>query len=104
MSESRLEGGSSSIQDETEDVEEQPLVRHRSRRMSSGSVESAQDVGATEDSAPSSPGEQDMGNHPRHSGSVFPTDEVSFFLSYYKLWMSSRNSFLLIMLVNVYTN
>ncbi|PQP96589.1 plant UBX domain-containing protein 8 isoform X2 [Prunus yedoensis var. nudiflora] len=71
----RLEGGSSSIQDETEDVEEQPLVRHRSRRMSSGSVESAQDVGATEDSAPSSPGEQDMGNHPRHSGSVFPTDE-----------------------------
>ncbi|XP_016651056.1 PREDICTED: plant UBX domain-containing protein 8 [Prunus mume] len=71
----RLEGGSSSIQDETEDVEEQPLVRHRSRRMSSGSVESAKDVGATEDSAPSSPGEQDMGNHPRHSGSVFPTDE-----------------------------
>ncbi|BFG31644.1 hypothetical protein CerSpe_179180 [Prunus speciosa] len=71
----RLEGGSSSIQDETEDVEEQPLVRHRSRRMSSGSVESAQDVGATEDSAPSSPGEQDMSNHPRHSGSVFPTDE-----------------------------
>ncbi|XP_050141599.1 plant UBX domain-containing protein 8-like isoform X1 [Malus sylvestris] len=73
----RLEAGSSSIQEETEDVEEQPLVRHRSRRMSSGSVETAKEVGADEDSAPSSPEEQDMDNHPRHNGGVFPSDEVS---------------------------
>ncbi|KAM1050432.1 hypothetical protein ACFX13_032901 [Malus domestica] len=73
----RLEAGSSSIQEETEDVEEQPLVRHRSRRMSSGSVETAKEVGADEDSAPSSPEEQDMDNHPRHNGGDFPSDEVS---------------------------
>ncbi|KAM1024843.1 hypothetical protein ACFX15_037390 [Malus domestica] len=70
----RLEAGSSSIQEETEDVEEQPLVRHRSMRMSSGYVETAKEVGADEDNAPSSPGEQDMGSHPRHSDSVFPSE------------------------------
>ncbi|KAI8030304.1 Plant UBX domain-containing protein 8, partial [Camellia lanceoleosa] len=36
---SRLDVGSSSIQEAAEDVEEQPLVRHRSRRMSSAFVD-----------------------------------------------------------------
>lgn len=73
-----MEAGSSSIRDDTEDVEEQPLVRHRSRRMPYGSVESAKELGPSETSTPSSPGEQDMGNHPSHDGSAFPSDEVSF--------------------------
>ncbi|PRQ17818.1 putative UBX domain-containing protein 2/7 [Rosa chinensis] len=70
-----LEAGSSSIRDDTEDVEEQPLVRHRSRRMPPGSVESSKEFGPSETSTPSSPGEQDMGNHPSHVGSAFPSDE-----------------------------
>ncbi|KAI8015112.1 Phosphatidylinositol/phosphatidylcholine transfer protein SFH10 [Camellia lanceoleosa] len=36
---SRLDVGSSSIQEATEDVEEQPLVRHRSRHISSAFVD-----------------------------------------------------------------
>ncbi|KAL5748672.1 hypothetical protein ACOSQ2_025969 [Xanthoceras sorbifolium] len=71
----RLEAGSSSVQEEVEDVEEQPLVRHQSRHMSSGSVESSKEVGAIEDSPPSSPRQHDISNHPQHNGNVFPSDE-----------------------------
>jgi hypothetical protein len=76
---SRLEPGSSSIQqEEAEDVEEQPLVRHRSRRMSSGSLDSAKGVEVVEASSPpSSPGRHVIGNHPQHSENAFP-DEVSY--------------------------
>ncbi|TXG50983.1 hypothetical protein EZV62_023507 [Acer yangbiense] len=71
----RLEAGSSSIQDEAEDVEEPPLVRHRSRHMSSGSVESSKEVEVIEDSPPSSPRQHDISNHPQHNGNAFPSDE-----------------------------
>ncbi|GMN32304.1 hypothetical protein TIFTF001_003600 [Ficus carica] len=57
----RLEAGRSFIQDEVEDLDEQPLVRHRSRRMSSGSVESAKEVDSVEHSPPSSPRQPDRG-------------------------------------------
>ncbi|KAL6174637.1 hypothetical protein ACLB2K_051283 [Fragaria x ananassa] len=70
-----LEAGSSSIRDDTEDVEEQPLVRHRSRRMPPGSVEPSKEVGPSETSTPSSSGEQDTGDHPSHDGGAFPSDE-----------------------------
>ncbi|KAK2664653.1 hypothetical protein Ddye_003227 [Dipteronia dyeriana] len=71
----RLAAGSSSIQDEVEDVEEPPLVRHRSRHMSSGSVESSKEVEVIEDSPPSSPRQHDISNHPQHNGNAFPSDE-----------------------------
>lgn len=71
----RLEAGSSSIQDEVEDLEEQPLVRHRSRHMSSASVESSKEVGVIEDSPPSSPRQHDISNRPQHNSNVFPSDE-----------------------------
>ncbi|KAA8522349.1 hypothetical protein F0562_013290 [Nyssa sinensis] len=67
----RLEVGSSSIQDEVDDVEEQPLVRHRSRHMSSGSVESAREIG----SLPSSPELQNNVSHPPPNGNDFHSDE-----------------------------
>ncbi|XP_057976888.1 plant UBX domain-containing protein 8 [Malania oleifera] len=71
----RVEAGSSFIQDETEDVEE-PLVRHRSRHMSSGSMEPTEDVGEVGEigvSPPSSPGQN--GSHSQHNGNSFPSDE-----------------------------
>lgn len=71
----RLETGSSSIPEEAEDVEEQPLVRHRSRHTSSGSGESANEVGVTEVSSPPSPGQPDVSNQPQHNGNAFPSDE-----------------------------
>ncbi|XVF10666.1 hypothetical protein REPUB_Repub07fG0202100 [Reevesia pubescens] len=71
----RLMEGSSSIQDEAEDVEELPLVRRRSRQTSSGSGESAKEVGVVEASLPSSPGQQDIGSLPPNNGNVFPSDE-----------------------------
>ncbi|MCL7022109.1 hypothetical protein MKW94_006334 [Papaver nudicaule] len=51
----KLEAGSSSVQDEAEDIEEQPLVRNRSRRVSSGSL---REVGEMDESPPASPGPQ----------------------------------------------
>ncbi|PON46235.1 UBX domain-containing protein [Trema orientale] len=71
----RLEAGSSFIQDETDDLEEQPLVRHRSRRMSSGSVESAQEVGVVEASPPLSPIQPSRGASPQHNGDAFHSDD-----------------------------
>ena len=68
-----MEPGSSSIQEDAEDVEEQPLVRHRSQRVSFGS----DDVEVIEASPPSSPGRQDVGNQPQHNRNAFPSDEVS---------------------------
>ncbi|KAG2677372.1 hypothetical protein I3760_12G095300 [Carya illinoinensis] len=71
----RLEPRNSSIQEEAEDVEEQPLARHRSQHMPSGSVDSANDVLVVEDSSPSSPGWHGMGNHPQNNGNAFQSDE-----------------------------
>ncbi|XWS49888.1 hypothetical protein CRYUN_Cryun12cG0041700 [Craigia yunnanensis] len=71
----RLMEGSSSIQDEAEDADEQPLVRHRSRQTSSGSGEYAKEVGVVEASPPSSPGQQGIGNIPSNNENAFPSDE-----------------------------
>ncbi|OVA14152.1 UBX [Macleaya cordata] len=73
-SQPKLEAGSSSVQDEAEDVEEQPLVRNRSRRMSSGSGESLKEVGEMEESPPSSPGPHDITGHPPRNGDAFPDE------------------------------
>ncbi|KAF8412316.1 hypothetical protein HHK36_000277 [Tetracentron sinense] len=73
-SQSKLEAGSSSVQDEAEDVEEQPLVRHRSRRLSFGSMESSKEVGEMAVSPPSSPEPHDIGND-QHNNDAFHTDE-----------------------------
>ncbi|XP_024449390.1 plant UBX domain-containing protein 8 isoform X2 [Populus trichocarpa] len=67
----RPEAGSSSIHDEAEDVEEQPLIRHRSRQTSSGSMESAREAGVVEASPPSSPGRSNIGSHPLHNVDAF---------------------------------
>ncbi|XP_011029195.1 PREDICTED: uncharacterized protein LOC105129007 isoform X2 [Populus euphratica] len=67
----RQEAGSSSIHDEAEDVEEQPLIRHRSRQTSSGSMESAREAGVVEASPPSSPGRSNIGSHPLHNVDAF---------------------------------
>ncbi|XP_017611651.1 plant UBX domain-containing protein 8 [Gossypium arboreum] len=75
VSNGRLMEGSSSIQAEAEDGDEQPLVRHRSRQTSSGPGESANEVGVVEASAPSSPGQQGIGNLPLNNGNEFPSDE-----------------------------
>ncbi|KAK6137541.1 hypothetical protein DH2020_028707 [Rehmannia glutinosa] len=45
---SQLEIGSSSIQDETDDVEELELVRHRRRRVTSSSIDTPNDIGGVE--------------------------------------------------------
>ncbi|XP_042518832.1 plant UBX domain-containing protein 8-like [Macadamia integrifolia] len=70
----KLEAGSSSVQEEAKDVEEQPLVKHRSRHVSSGSVESASDVGEMY-SPPSSPRTHDVGTDRQRTGDTFPSDE-----------------------------
>ncbi|XP_022736465.1 plant UBX domain-containing protein 8-like [Durio zibethinus] len=70
----RLIEGSSSLQDEAEDVKEQPL-RHGSSQTSSGSGESAKEVGVIEASPPSSPRQQGIGNLPPNNGNAFPSDE-----------------------------
>lgn len=71
-----MQAGNSSFQDEVEDVEEQPLVRNRSRRMHLGSTESAEDVDVIETSPLSSTGQQGRSNHPQHNGNAFHSDEV----------------------------
>jgi hypothetical protein len=80
----RPEAGSSSIHDEAEDVEEQPLIRHRSRQTSSGSMESAREAGVVEASPPSSPGRSNIGSHPLHNVDAF-SDEVSSTILLYNL-------------------
>lgn len=67
------------MQDDIEDLEEQPLVRHRSRHLPSDSLESSKEVGDienVEDSPPSSPRQLDSGNNPQHNDDSFPSDEV----------------------------
>ncbi|WJZ82259.1 hypothetical protein VitviT2T_002031 [Vitis vinifera] len=71
----KLEAGSSSIQDEAEDIDEQPLVRNRTRRMSSGSVESVKETEAIEVSPVSSPRRQNVGADPDPNGTAFHSDE-----------------------------
>ncbi|PIA49592.1 hypothetical protein AQUCO_01300403v1 [Aquilegia coerulea] len=76
LNQPKLEAGSSSVQDEAEDVEEQPLVRQRSRRVSFGSDSIREASEMDDDSPPSSPGPHDIGDHPQNNGAPFPSDEV----------------------------
>lgn len=70
----RLQAGNLSFHDEAEDVEEQPLVRNRSRHMSSGSTGLGKDVEFGEASALPSTTTLDSSN-PDHNGNSFPSDE-----------------------------
>ncbi|KAL6005604.1 hypothetical protein ACLOJK_006174 [Asimina triloba] len=74
-SELKLEAANSSFQDEAEDVDEQPLVRHRSRLRASGNTESSGEVGQVVGSPPSSPGPGIIGTHPQHNEDAFHSDE-----------------------------
>ncbi|KAF8379434.1 hypothetical protein HHK36_028869 [Tetracentron sinense] len=64
-----------SLQYEAEDVGESPLVRHRTGRVSSGSMDSAGEIGETMISPPSSAGLHDIGNHSQHNRDTFHSDE-----------------------------
>ena len=67
------------MQDEVDDLDEQPLVRHRSRRMSSGSVESAKDVEVIDDSPQLSPRLPNRSISPERNGNAFHSEDVCFF-------------------------
>ncbi|CAN1332926.1 Plant UBX domain-containing protein 8 [Linum perenne] len=69
----RLEKGGSFIHDDVEEVEEQPLIRHRSRHASSSSMESIKDV-VTESDLPSSPIEDNTNSQTQTNGSAFPEE------------------------------
>lgn len=61
------------VLEESEDIEEQPLVRHRSRHLTPANVDSA-DSGQVSYSASGPP--QPIDRHPQHNGHVFENDEV----------------------------
>ncbi|ESW27552.1 hypothetical protein PHAVU_003G212000 [Phaseolus vulgaris] len=69
----RLQAGSLSFHDEAEDVEEQPLIRNRSRHMSSGSTGSVKDVEFAEASTLPSTAPQETSNPPNRNS--FPSEE-----------------------------
>lgn len=76
----RLDVGSSSFPDEADDAEEQPLVRNRSRLVSSNSLNSAIDVEDEEvdeedESLPLSPQHPPNINRPVNNTTDFPSDE-----------------------------
>ncbi|XP_022932323.1 plant UBX domain-containing protein 8-like [Cucurbita moschata] len=70
----RMEAGSTSFQDEVEDLEQDNLVKHRSKRKSSGCVEPAKGV-EVDVSLASSPKHSGAGNNSQHNGSIFRSDE-----------------------------
>lgn len=78
-SQSRVEVGNTSFQDETEEVEELPLVRHRRRHVSSGPIDTAKNIEEIEISPPSSPQQHENLHRSQHDGSNFPSDEVTSF-------------------------
>ncbi|KAG9445157.1 hypothetical protein H6P81_016497 [Aristolochia fimbriata] len=70
----KLEPGSSSILEEIEDVEDEPLVRNRSRRVASESIESSKETGPTVDTQTTGPepqGPQDIAPTVQHNGDAF---------------------------------
>ncbi|KAI7738280.1 hypothetical protein M8C21_024377, partial [Ambrosia artemisiifolia] len=71
----RLQAGSSSIPDEVEEAEEQPLVRNRSRLMSSRSIDSAEDIEEVDLNLPSGLQQPANTNQPENNRSDFPSDE-----------------------------
>jgi len=68
--------GNSSIQDEVEESEEQPLVRHRSRQRSSASEEHME-VGEAEVSPVLSPPQSTVASQTRLNGNAFPDEVVA---------------------------
>ena len=90
-SQPKLEAGSSSIQDEAEDIDEQPLVRNRTRRVPSGSVETAKQTGAIEVSPVSSPRRQNVDAPPDPNGTAFQSDEVSLLVA--QILLNSQRKF-----------
>ncbi|KAE9606582.1 hypothetical protein Lal_00026309 [Lupinus albus] len=70
----RLQTGSSSFQDEGEDLEEQLLVRNRPRLASLDSTESANNVEVIETSTLPSTGPQDDSNPPQRDQNSFPDE------------------------------
>ncbi|XP_022944618.1 plant UBX domain-containing protein 8-like [Cucurbita moschata] len=71
----RMETGSTSAQDEVEDLEEVNLIRHRTKRKSSGNAEPAKGVEIVDLSLASSPKHPDSSNNPQHNGNAFQSDE-----------------------------
>lgn len=71
----RLDNGSSPIHDDTEDAEEQPLVRHRSRRISSRSMREV-DL---------SPTQEDIVNNTVDNESDFPSEVFHWPFFYFLL-------------------
>ncbi|XP_021735909.1 plant UBX domain-containing protein 8-like [Chenopodium quinoa] len=70
----KKEAGSSSIQDEADDMDEQPLVRNRSRRRSSAST--AQGEVAESDVSPVlDPPQTNVASETHPNGTAFPSDE-----------------------------
>ncbi|KAK4422677.1 Plant UBX domain-containing protein 8 [Sesamum alatum] len=72
---SRAEVGNTSMEDEAEDVEELPLVRHRRRCVSTGPISTAKNIEDIEVAPPSSPRRHDSIHHLQHDESDFPSDE-----------------------------
>ncbi|KAH6818202.1 hypothetical protein C2S51_001805 [Perilla frutescens var. frutescens] len=70
----QMEIGSTSVQDENEDVEERQLVRHRRRRMTSSSSDVPKDVEGAEVNPPSSPQPNNNIHHPEQNRSDFPSE------------------------------
>lgn len=57
---------------EEDEEDEQPLVRHRSRRLGTGNAGTGQVI----DSSSSSPEQHDVSVHPQNNGVAFQSDEV----------------------------
>ncbi|XP_008812935.2 plant UBX domain-containing protein 8-like [Phoenix dactylifera] len=70
----KSEEGNTFVQEETEDVEELPLVRHRTRCPSSGNAELAES-GQVVYSPPSSPQQNNISSRPPYNGNTFQSDE-----------------------------
>lgn len=73
-----MEVGNTVLTDETEDVEELPLVRRRRRRVSSAPIDTAEHIEEVDDTPPSSPPDNNV-LHPQQTRSDFPSDEVTSF-------------------------
>ncbi|KAL3645638.1 hypothetical protein CASFOL_010818 [Castilleja foliolosa] len=75
VTQSQLEPGSTFLQDEDEDFEEQPLVRRRRRRVTRGPIITANNFEDVDVSAPSCPRQRDNVHDSEDNRSVFPSDE-----------------------------
>ncbi|KVH95466.1 UBA-like protein [Cynara cardunculus var. scolymus] len=71
----RLGVGGSSIQDETDDADKHPLVRHRSRHMPSSSTDTAKNMGEVDLILSADPLQQENVNHLVNDNDDFPSDE-----------------------------